>query len=60
MFRVKADIGVAFKATAELLGIENNELLEAVMETYIKSIRTKVADIAVKHPVFADKYPFVQ
>ena len=60
MFRVNIDTGTAFKATAELLGVENNDLLESVMKTYIKSIRMKVADVAVKHPVFADKYPFVQ
>ncbi len=58
--RVKDEIGTAFIAIADLLGIDQNTLLEELMASYIKSVRIHVVDSTSKPPQFAEKYPFIQ
>ncbi len=58
--RVHDEIGTAFIAVADLLGIDKNTLLEELMASYIKSIRLNVAHPAAKHPQYTSKYPYMQ
>ncbi len=60
LFRVNKETGSAFVATAELIGVNENDLLEDMMTTYIKSIQTSIADVAAKYPQFANRYPFIR
>ncbi len=47
-------------AIAELLNIETDELMEALMGSYVSSVRENIIDIAHQHPRFSDRYPFVE
>lgn len=47
-------------AIAELLNVESDELLEALMKSYVSSVRENIIDVAYQHPGFSDRYPFVE
>ncbi len=47
-------------AIAELLNIESDELLQALMGSYVSSVRENIIDVAYQHPGFSDRYPFVE
>ena len=58
LFRVNKNNGQAFIATAELLGIDKNDLLNELMGSYVKSIQEHIAERAAQYPEFSAKYPF--
>ncbi len=60
LFRVERDTGLAFSAVAELLQVDEVELLQNLMKSYVQGIQEKVVEIGVKYPAFAEKYPFVE
>lgn len=47
-------------AIAELLNMESDELLEALMTSYVSSVRENIIDVAYQHPSFCDRYPFIE
>jgi septum formation topological specificity factor MinE len=47
-------------AVAELLNISEHELLQKLMDGYVKTVRKEIVDVAQKYPAFEDRYPFVQ
>ena len=51
---------MAFRAVAELMNVDSDQLLEELMTAYVSSVRERVADVAHQYPVFAEKYPFVE
>ena len=55
-----SDTGLAFRAVAELMNVDSDQLLEELMTAYVSSVRERVADVAHQYPVFAEKYPFVE
>ncbi len=57
---MESETGRAFVAIAELLNIESDELLEALMRSYVSSVRENIIDVAYQHPGFSDRYPFVE
>lgn len=60
IFRVNKSTGISFIAAAELIGMNENDLLEEMMSQYVDSMKSSIADIANKYPQFAAKYPFIQ
>ena len=60
VLRVHADLGEQFVAVAELIGMDQKELLESILDTYVESVKTEIHEFAAKYPQFAEKYPFVR
>ena len=60
LFRVGNQTGRSFVAISELLNISQNELLDELMESYVKSVRQGIMDVASKYPEFETKYPFLK
>lgn len=60
IFRVNQDTGTAFKAVAELMNVDSEELLQALMSSYVSSVQKSIADTADLYPEFTDKYPFIK
>jgi hypothetical protein len=60
LFRVNSETGVAFRAVAELMNIDGDELLQELMSSYVASVQCSIADIAYKYPAFSDRFPFVE
>jgi len=60
LFRVNSETGVAFRAVAELINVDSDELLQHLMSNYVASVQCSIADIAHKYPAFSDRYPFVE
>ena len=60
IFRVNQDTGTAFKAIAELLNIDSDELLQALMSSYVSSVQNSIAETADIYPEFKNKYPFIK
>ena len=59
LFRVQKDIGDSFSATSELIGMNENELIEKLMNVYVDSIKAEIIDVASQFPEFDNKYPFI-
>ncbi|MBU1566855.1 MAG: hypothetical protein KJ630_14685 [Proteobacteria bacterium] len=59
IFRIDQETGGQFTATAELLGIEKNELLQQLMEEFITRTKESIVDVAHKYPKFSHQYPFL-
>ena len=57
---MESETGRAFVAIAALLNIESDELLEALMGSYVSSVRENIIDVAHQNPGFSDRYPFVE
>jgi len=60
ILRVQSGIGKQFVAVADLIGVDQSELLESILITYVESIKTEIQEHAATHPQFQAKYPFVQ
>jgi len=62
-FKVDADTdisGIAFKAIAELLKINCEDLLENILTEYVSSVKNEIENIANKYSSFSEKYPFIK
>ena len=57
---MESETGKAFVAIAELLNIGSDELLEALMGSYVSSVRENIIDVAHQNPGFSDRYPFIE
>ena len=60
IFRVNSDTGWAFVAVAELLNVNENELLDELMGAYVNNVRQSIVKQAGHYPEFSKKYPFIK
>ena len=54
-----SDTGLAFIATAELLRIDKDDLLNELMGSYVASVQKSIIATAEKFPSFSSQYPFI-
>ncbi len=60
LFRIDAEISNQLIATADLLGIEKEKLLETIISEYMITVQDGIRQFSQQYPQFSDQYPFIQ
>lgn len=59
LFRINAEISNQLIATADLLGVDKEELLEKIISEYMITVQDAIKQFSHQYPQFQDHYPFI-